>query len=218
MSLHATRLCEMTWDVRCGFHVGPLGDPITLCVKGMQWPQNGNIIHCITPHGPVCHAPESRPGKEGVRWRAGGLGSWFLLEKRERNCGDQLGCKRDGQLQSWSWSVDFFLNRLENDLGPVRRGTTQPQKIQKPLCTPWAFVFPGVWDFLCLSYSSTVVSKIFQSFSFLFWLRDIIRLPPPLFYRNFIEATSLPQNAIMYSQYLILLCRSYSVIEKYSEC
>lgn len=31
------------------------------------------------------------------------------------------------RLQSWSSSVDFSLNKLENDLGSIRLGTTKPQ-------------------------------------------------------------------------------------------
>ena len=32
----------------------------------------------------------------------------------------------------------------------------------------WAFEFLGIWDFLCISYSSIVVCKTFESFNFLF--------------------------------------------------
>lgn len=59
-----------------------------------------------------------------------------------------------------------------------RLGKPQPQKIQKPvlheLLNSWAYEI-----FFALSYSSIVVCKIFENFSFLLQVRGIIRLSLP---------------------------------------
>lgn len=63
------------------------GSHHALCIGDGVFPE-GQHHPLHRPHGPVCHALESGPGKESARWKAGGLGSWFY--RKERNGGDQL--------------------------------------------------------------------------------------------------------------------------------
>lgn len=147
----ATRPDQTRLGVRCGCRAGPLGVHLCPVYRGRGVPKR--VTYPLS-HSPwSCLSPESRPGKEAAGWRAGGMGFVVLIGKEKRD--------RGGQQVVWSQAWEATT-------------TKNPET-----CTPWAFEFLGIWDFLCPSYSSIVVCKIFENFSFLLQVRGIIRLSLP---------------------------------------